>query len=227
MAFEETKKSFMMLFYLLKDCEKQPVFGANYIKGTVKAVQEVGRLCHIQVDLYGRECPQVWTTDAAGGISSLPRRSPPNGAYLYMPSGAYVFLLLVANGMYPCPPGYPYPPPPLEFYSGPPMMDGVIGYVPHPGPMEPPVSGSEVPSTPAAEAARDYCNLGNPHDVYTPQNQPPPPPYYPPPPGRRTSSPSHSCLPPLVTFPFSSFSLGLRDDGRALKFLQLLLRDWC
>lgn len=31
-------QSFMMPFYLMKDCEiKQPVFGANYIKGTVKA----------------------------------------------------------------------------------------------------------------------------------------------------------------------------------------------
>ena len=31
-------QSFGMAFYLLKDCEiKQPVFGANYIKGTVKA----------------------------------------------------------------------------------------------------------------------------------------------------------------------------------------------
>lgn len=31
-------QSFVMPFYLLKDCEiKQPVFGANYIKGTVKA----------------------------------------------------------------------------------------------------------------------------------------------------------------------------------------------
>lgn len=37
-AFKETKKSFMVLFYLMKDCEiKQPVFGANYIKRTVKA----------------------------------------------------------------------------------------------------------------------------------------------------------------------------------------------
>lgn len=31
-------QSFMMPFYLMKDCEiKQPVFGANFIKGTVKA----------------------------------------------------------------------------------------------------------------------------------------------------------------------------------------------
>lgn len=35
---KDAMQSFMMPFYLLKDCEiKQPVFGANYIKGTVKA----------------------------------------------------------------------------------------------------------------------------------------------------------------------------------------------
>lgn len=35
---KDAMKSFMMPFYLMKDCEiKQPVFGANYIKGMVKA----------------------------------------------------------------------------------------------------------------------------------------------------------------------------------------------
>ncbi|XP_014301296.1 WW domain-binding protein 2 [Myotis lucifugus] len=35
---KDAMRSFMMPFYLMKDCEiKQPVFGANYIKGTVKA----------------------------------------------------------------------------------------------------------------------------------------------------------------------------------------------
>lgn len=41
-------QSFVMPFYLLKDCEiKQPVFGANYIKGTVKA--EAGGMCSTDV----------------------------------------------------------------------------------------------------------------------------------------------------------------------------------
>nr|KAF6417627.1 WW domain binding protein 2 [Molossus molossus] len=121
------------------------------------------------------------------------RGEAPPGAYgySYLPSGAYVFPPPVANGMYPCPPGYPYPPPPPEFYPGPPMMDGAMGYVqppppPYPGPMEPPVSSPVVPSTPAAEAkaaeaaASAYYNPDNPHTVYMPTNQPPPPPYYPP-----------------------------------------------
>lgn len=43
-----------------------------------------------------------------------------------------------------------------EFYPGPPMMDGAMGYMqppppPYPGPMEPPVSGPDLPSTPAGE----------------------------------------------------------------------------
>uniref|UniRef100_A0A8C4KWS4 WW domain binding protein 2 n=1 Tax=Equus asinus asinus TaxID=83772 RepID=A0A8C4KWS4_EQUAS len=192
---KDAMQSFMMPFYLMKDCEiKQPVFGANYIKGTVKA--EAGG---------GWEGSALYKlTFMAGGAiefgqrmlqvaSQASRGEAPSGAYgySYMPSGAYVFPPPVANGMYPCPPGYPYPPPPPEFYPGPPMMDGAMGYVqppppPYPGPMEPPVSGPDVPSTPAAEAkaaeaaASAYYNPGNPHNVYMPTSQPPPPPYYPP-----------------------------------------------
>ena len=52
--------------------------------------------------------------------------------------------------------GSPSPSCRAEFYPGPPMMDGAMGYVqppppPYPGPMEPPVSGPDVPSTPAGE----------------------------------------------------------------------------
>lgn len=192
---KDAMQSFMMPFYLMKDCEiKQPVFGANYVKGTVKAEAGGG---------WEGAASYKLTFTAGGAIefgqrmlqvaSQASRGEAPNGAYgyPYMPSGAYVFPPPVANGMYPCPPGYPYPPPPPEFYPGPPMMDGAMGYVqppppPYPGPMEPPVSGPDVPSTPAAEAkaaeaaASAYYNPGNPHNVYMPTSQPPPPPYYPP-----------------------------------------------
>nr|KAF6297319.1 WW domain binding protein 2 [Myotis myotis] len=152
---KDAMRSFMMPFYLMKDCEiKQPVFGANYIKGG--AIE------------FGQRMLQV--------ASQASRGEAPPGAYgySYLPTGPYVF-----------------PPPRAEFYPGPPMMDGAMGYVqppppPYPGPMEPPVSGPEVPSTPAAEAkaaeaaASAYYNPDNPHTVYMPTNQPPPPPYYPP-----------------------------------------------
>ncbi|XP_043761428.1 WW domain-binding protein 2 isoform X1 [Cervus elaphus] len=158
---KDAMKSFMMPFYLMKDCEiKQPVFGANYIKGMVKAEAGGGWEGSASYKLtftsggaieFGQRMLQV--------ASQASRGEAPNGAYgySYMPSGAYVFPPPVANGMYPCPPGYPYPPPPPEFYPGPPMMDGAMGYVqppppPYPGPMEPPVSGPDVPSTPAGAA---------------------------------------------------------------------------
>ncbi|XP_003461472.1 WW domain-binding protein 2 isoform X2 [Cavia porcellus] len=192
---KDAMQSFMMPFYLMKDCEiKQPVFGANYIKGTVKAEAGGGWEGSASYKLtfttggaieFGQRMLQVASQASRGEALS--------GAYgyPYMPSGAYVFPPPVANGMYLCPPGYPYPPPPPEFYPGPPMMDGAMGYVqppppPYPGPMEPPVSSPDVPSTPAAEAkaaeaaASAYYNPGNPHNVYMPTSQPPPPPYYPP-----------------------------------------------
>ncbi|XP_026936514.1 WW domain-binding protein 2 isoform X4 [Sagmatias obliquidens] len=147
---KDAMQSFMMPFYLMKDCEiKQPVFGANYIKGTVKAEAGGGWEGSASYKL----------TFVAGGAIEFGQR-----------------MLQVAS---------------QEFYPGPPMMDGAMGYMqppppPYPGPMEPPVSGPDVPSTPAAEAkaaeaaASAYYNPGNPHNVYMPTSQPPPPPYYPP-----------------------------------------------
>jgi len=43
-----------------------------------------------------------------------------------------------------------------EFYPGPPAVGGDMGYMqlpppPYPGPMEPPVSGPDLPATPAGE----------------------------------------------------------------------------
>ncbi|KAG3283671.1 WBP2-like [Ictidomys tridecemlineatus] len=175
---KDAMQSFMMPFYLMKNYKiKQPVFGANYIKGMVKAEAGGG---------WEGSASYKLTFTAEGAIelgqrmlqvaSQASRGEAPNGAYGYpsMPSGAYFFPLPVANGMYPST-----------------VMDGAMGYVqppppPCPGPMKPPVSGPNVPSTPAAEAkaseavASAYYNPGNPHNVYMPTSQPPPPPYYPP-----------------------------------------------
>uniref|UniRef100_A0A452U1B3 WW domain binding protein 2 n=1 Tax=Ursus maritimus TaxID=29073 RepID=A0A452U1B3_URSMA len=170
---KDAMQSFMMPFYLMKDCEiKQPVFGANYIKGTVKAEAGGG---------WEGSASYKLTFTAGGAIefgqrmlqvaSQASRGEAPNGAYGYshMPSGAYVFPTPVPAGGAGA----------TEFYPGPPMMDGAMGYVqppppPYPGPVEPPVSGPAVPSTPAAEAkaaeaaASAYYNPGNPHNVYMP-----------------------------------------------------------
>ncbi|XP_061222919.1 WW domain-binding protein 2 isoform X1 [Neopsephotus bourkii] len=186
---KDAMQSFMMPFYLLKDCEiKQPVFGANYIKGTVKAEAGGG---------WEGSATFKMTFSAGGAIefgqrmlqvaSQVSRGEIPNGAYGYscMPNGSYAFAPAAANG------GYPYPPPPPEFYPGPPVVDGDMGYMqfpppPYPGPMEPPVSGPDLPTTPAAEAkaaeaaASAYYSPVNPHNACMPPDQPPPPPYYPP-----------------------------------------------
>ncbi|XP_040386374.1 WW domain-binding protein 2 isoform X1 [Cygnus olor] len=186
---KDAMQSFGMAFYLLKDCEiKQPVFGANYIKGTVKAEAGGG---------WEGSATFKMTFSAGGAIefgqrmlqvaSQASRGEVPNGAYgySYMPNGSYAFAPPAANG------GYPYPAPPPEFYPPPAVGGGDMGYMqlpppPYPGPMEPPTSGPDLPSTPAAEAkaaeaaASAYYNPVNPHNVYMPTDQPPPPPYFPP-----------------------------------------------
>ncbi|XP_013907060.1 PREDICTED: WW domain-binding protein 2 [Thamnophis sirtalis] len=193
---KDAMQSFMMPFYLMKECEiKQPVFGANYIKGVIKAEAGGGWEGSATFKMifsaggaieFGQRMLQV--------ASQASRGEGPNGAYgySYMPNGGYTFPPLATNGIYPPPPpsGYPYPPPPPELYPGPPM-DGAMGYMqlpppPYPGPMEPPAAGPDHPTTPAAEAkaaeaaASAYYNPGNPHHVYMPMDQPPPPPYFPP-----------------------------------------------
>ncbi|XP_030064101.1 WW domain-binding protein 2 isoform X2 [Microcaecilia unicolor] len=180
-------QSFMMPFYLMKDCEiKQPVFGANYIKGAVKAEPGGGWESSAVFKItfttggaieFGQRMMQVASQASRGEI--------PDGAYgyPYVPNGAYAF---------PPPVGQPYPLPPTDFYPGPPMVNGAVGYIhppppPYPGPMEPPpVVAPDLPSTLAAEAkaaeaaASAYYSPANPHNVYMPTSQPPPPPYFPP-----------------------------------------------
>ncbi|XP_043933160.1 WW domain-binding protein 2 isoform X2 [Protopterus annectens] len=188
-------QSFMMPFYLMKGCEvKQPVFGANYIKGTINAEAGGGWEGSATFKLtfsaggaieFGQQMLQV--------ASQASRGEPPSGVfgYSYMLNGAGAFPTPAANGMQPpYSAGYPYcPPPPAGFYPGPPLSDGAMAYMPPPpysGPMEPPVSDPDLPRNPAAEAkaaeaaASAYCTPANPHNVYMPSTLPPPPPYSPP-----------------------------------------------
>ncbi|XP_040186017.1 WW domain-binding protein 2 [Rana temporaria] len=191
-------QSFMMPFYMMKDCEiKQPVFGANFIKGTVKAEPGGGWEGTATFKLsfpaggaieFGQCMLQVASQASRGG--------PPGGGYPYMPNGGYAYPPPAANGMYPAPPaasGYPFPPPPTEFYPGPPMQDGSMAYMhppppPYPGPMQPPSSSASAPDLPsttaaeakAAEAAASGYSSTNPPNVFMPMDFPPPPPYFPP-----------------------------------------------
>ncbi|XP_053309073.1 WW domain-binding protein 2 [Spea bombifrons] len=188
-------QSFMMPFYLMKGVEiKQPVFGANFIKGAIKAEAGGGwegsgtfKLCFPSGGAieFGQHMLHVASQASRGG--------PPSSGYPYMPNGGYTFPPPAANGIYPPPPaGYPYPPPPTEFYPGPSGQDGSLTYMhppppPYPGPMESPLaSAPDLHSTSAAEAkaaeaaASAYNSQANPPHVYMSTDFPPPPPYYPP-----------------------------------------------
>ncbi|KAM8947705.1 WW domain-binding protein 2 isoform 2-T2 [Pelodytes ibericus] len=190
----DSMQSFMMPFYLMKDVEiKQPAFGSNYIKGSIRAESGGGWEGSATFKLnftsggaieFGQRMLQVASQASRGG--------PPSPAYPYMPNGGYAFPPPAANGIYPPPPtGYPYPPPQNEFYQGPAMQAGSLTYMhppppPYPGPMEPPsASAADLPSTPAeakaAEAAASAnFSQANPHHAYNPMDFPPPPPYFPP-----------------------------------------------
>ncbi|XP_072259963.1 WW domain-binding protein 2 [Pyxicephalus adspersus] len=192
---KDPMQSFMMPFYLMKDCEiKQPVFGANFIKGTVKAEPSGGWEGNATFKLsfpaggaieFGQFMLQVASQASRGG--------PPASGFPYMPNGGYAYPPPAANGIYPPPPaaGYQFPPPPSEFYPGPPMQESPLAYMhppppPYPGPMQSPsASAPDLPSTPAAEAkaaeaaASGYSST-NPPNVCMPMDFPPPPPYFPP-----------------------------------------------
>ncbi|MCJ8738755.1 hypothetical protein PDJAM_G00039460 [Pangasius djambal] len=187
---KEALQSFMMPFYLMKGCEvKQPVLGANYVKGTVGAEPGGGwegsatfKLIFVSGGAieFGQYMLQV-AAQASRGQPVTPNFSCPymaNGAYAYPPPPP-------ANGIYstgPPPPGYSYPapPPPGAFYPNPPGFDGAAAYVPPPpysaslaqAPLDP-----DLPRTPAAEAkaaeAAASANTAPPH-VYLPEDKPPP-----------------------------------------------------
>uniref|UniRef100_A0A672S6Y4 WW domain binding protein 2 n=1 Tax=Sinocyclocheilus grahami TaxID=75366 RepID=A0A672S6Y4_SINGR len=113
-------QSFMMPFYLMKGCEvKQPVLGANYIKGTISAEPGGGwegsatfKLIFVAGGAieFGQCMLQVAAQASRGQPVTVNYGCPymANGAFAYPPPPP-------ANGMYsaaPPPPGYAYPGPP-------------------------------------------------------------------------------------------------------------------
>ncbi|KAG8446352.1 hypothetical protein GDO86_013983 [Hymenochirus boettgeri] len=187
--------SFMMPFYLMKDCEiKQPVFGANFIKGSVRAEPGSGWEGSATFKLIFPSGGAIEFGQCMLHVASQASRGGPTcDPYPYMPNGGYVFPLPEASGIYPPPPaGHIYPPPPSEFYPGPSLQDGSLSYMhppppPYPGHMERPAAcAPDFLSTPAAEAKAAEAvaiaanNLENPPYTYMPTGLPPPPPYFPP-----------------------------------------------
>uniref|UniRef100_A0A1A7Y9C3 WW domain binding protein 2 n=1 Tax=Iconisemion striatum TaxID=60296 RepID=A0A1A7Y9C3_9TELE len=185
-------QSFMMPFYLMKSCEiKQPVLGANYIKGTVSAEPGGGWEGSATFKLvfaaggaieFGQNMLQV----AAAASRGQPA-TPGFGGSPYMANGACAYPPPSANGMYPQgpPPGYSYPSPPQGgFYPSPPAFDASASYVPPPPYSAPlgqqPPNDPDLPSSAAAEAkaaeaaASVSCATLPPSHVYLPQDKPPP-----------------------------------------------------
>uniref|UniRef100_A0A1A8CDR6 WW domain binding protein 2 n=1 Tax=Nothobranchius kadleci TaxID=1051664 RepID=A0A1A8CDR6_NOTKA len=185
-------QSFMMPFYLMKSCEiKQPVLGANYIKGTISAEPGGG----------WEGCATFKLVFAAGGaiefgqcmlqVAAAASRGQPVtpgfGGCPYMANGTCAYPPPPANGVYPPgpPPGYSYPSPPQGgFYPSPPAFDASASYVPPPPYSAPlgqqPPNDPDLPSSAAAEAkaaeaaASSSCATLPPTRVYLPQDKPPP-----------------------------------------------------
>uniref|UniRef100_A0A3Q2YEE9 WW domain binding protein 2 n=1 Tax=Hippocampus comes TaxID=109280 RepID=A0A3Q2YEE9_HIPCM len=186
-------RSFMMPFYLMKGCGvKQPVLGANYIKGTIgaepggwegstsfKLIFAAGGAIE-----FGQYMLQVATQSRGQPVT------PAFGGCPFMANGAYAYPPPPSNGAYPAgpPPGYAYPDvPPPGFYPNPPAFDRAAAYMAPPPyssalgqqPRQP-LHDPEVPSTAAeakaAEAAASAacCSTLPPTHVYLPEDKPPP-----------------------------------------------------
>lgn len=202
---KDSMSSFMMPFYLVKGCSiEQPVFSANYIKGTIRAEPGGGWEGQANFKMvfnsggaieFGQLMFKVATNaarppaqPAAQGYMPAPAPVPPPAAYIPQPAnGPYPYPTPDMNGYYgaPQPMGYPYVLPPGEYPSAPPMNAAYMPPPPpYPGPPPNAPSGWMMEPGPAgcpkaAEAASSaYYNPMNPHNVYMPMD--PPPPYAPP-----------------------------------------------
>ncbi|KAJ0016246.1 hypothetical protein NQD34_014536 [Periophthalmus magnuspinnatus] len=190
---KDALRSFMMPFYLMKGCEiKQPVLGANYIKGTISAEPGggwEGSATFKMIFLAGGaiEFGQYMLQVAAQASRGQPVTADFGGCP-YMANGAYVYPPPPTNGMYAAagaPPGYAYPNTPQAggFYPSPPVFDQAAGYMPPPPysaplgqqpPHNPDMPMSAAAEAKAAEAAASATYTLPPTHVYLPEDKPPP-----------------------------------------------------
>ncbi|XP_077482338.1 WW domain-binding protein 2 [Stigmatopora argus] len=179
-------RSFMFPFYLMKGCEiKQPVLGANYIKGTINAEPGGGWEGSTGFKLifaaggaieFGQHMLHVATQVSRG----QPVSPGSSGCPFLANGGAYAFPPPPSNGAYPAmpPPGYAYPnpPPPGGFY--PPSFDNAVAYMaPPPYSSTPCQRPPEAPSSAAAQAKAAEAAASStlaPTHVYLPEDKPPP-----------------------------------------------------
>ncbi|XP_030063499.1 postacrosomal sheath WW domain-binding protein [Microcaecilia unicolor] len=170
---KDSMLSFMMPFYLIKGCSiEQPVFSANFIKGTIHAEAGGGWEGQVSFKLtfnsggaieFGQQMFKM-ATNASRGAPAQPASfgygpppggyGPPPGGYgpppgAYASNGPYPYAPPPANGYGPAPQpmGYPYAPP-AGMYPLPPEMNPMYMAPPPPYP-GPPVTDPSAPSAPS------------------------------------------------------------------------------
>ncbi|CAI5674517.1 unnamed protein product [Oreochromis niloticus] len=170
--------SAMFPYYLMKGCSiEQPVFAANYIKGTVSAEPGASRGAPVQNGAAAYGYPSPGMMNGYGPPPPAPQGYPyppppqQNGFYQGPPPAAgnmpYSYPPPAAAGMYPSGFDYMAPPPP---YPGPPQNWAAPPQNWTAPPPQPPPGNAK-----AAEAAGSaYYNPSNPHNVYMPMERPPP-----------------------------------------------------
>ncbi|XP_028843094.1 postacrosomal sheath WW domain-binding protein [Denticeps clupeoides] len=185
--------SVMFPYYKMKGCSiEQPVFAANYIKGTLHAEPGGGWEGQASFKMSFPSGGAIELGQLMFKLATNASRGPPaqNGgmSFGYPSPGA-----MNGYGSPPVSQWYPYAPPHPTFYQGPAPPPENMGYPPptapgiyptapaymappppYPGPPQnwpaPPAGNSK-----AAEAAGSaYYNPSNPHNVYMPMEQPPP-----------------------------------------------------
>ncbi|XP_037134901.1 WW domain-binding protein 2 [Syngnathus acus] len=190
-------RSFMMPFYLMKGCEvKQPVLGANYIKGTISAEPGGGWEGSVSFKLvfaaggaieFGQYMLEVATQASRG----QPVIAGFGGGCPFIANGAYAYPPPPSNGEYPAagpPPCYAYPnvPPPDGFYPNPPAFNNSAAYMAPPPyssalgqqpphhPEGPSSAAAEAKAAEAAAAGAASYSTRPPTHVYLPEDKPPP-----------------------------------------------------
>lgn len=198
---KDTMQSFSMPFYVLRELElEQPVFGANYIKGRVKAEPggnwegegrfkmwfnhggaiEFGQaMLHAgqMASKYFPRQPPVYMPPAAGYYQAPPPAytAPTGPAYAFIPHDTFPTAPPPNSVyMYETPPPYPGIDPSLAPYPVPQANGQASGNA---FPSAPPGSAAAAKAAEAAASGNAYYDPANPHNVYMPSA---PPQYAPP-----------------------------------------------
>ncbi|XP_040844241.1 postacrosomal sheath WW domain-binding protein [Ochotona curzoniae] len=189
--------SFMMPFHLMKNCTvEQPVFGANYIKGTILAAPDGGWEGQATFKLVFRGGGAIDFSRVMAEAASAASRGAPLGTTGYQLGPIRIYIIARDESVYPpqtpamhCgapPPGYAAPPPgygaPPPGYAAPPS-----GYAPLPAGYEVPPPGYAAPPSGYAPLPAGYTA--------------PPPGYAPLPAGYEVPPPGYAPLPAGYTAP--------------------------